>query len=86
MNSFLSYIYAWIATLLISGAGLSIVHLIMSALKGWRRMWDYAEYAGAVGSLVGFLIFVVYIIIAEALLNTRGNKKKENDRRKQKNG
>lgn len=46
----------------------------------------FGEYAAALGSLVGFLIFVVYVIIAETLLNTRGNKKKENDRRKQKNG
>lgn len=46
----------------------------------------FEEYAAALGSLVGFLIFVVYAIIAEALLNTRGNKKKENDQRKQKNG
>lgn len=36
----------------------------------------FGEYAAALGSLVGFLIFVVYVITAEALLNTRGNKKK----------
>ena len=49
----------------------------------------FGEYAAAVGCLVGILIFVVYVIIAEALLNAKWTKKKEkqeNDRRKQKNG
>lgn len=34
MNAFWSYICAWIASLILTGIGLSIVHLIVVLIKG----------------------------------------------------
>ena len=42
-------------------------------------MRDYAEYASALGSLAGFLIFIIYAVCAEAWVRRR--QKADNRRR-----